>query len=218
MSAVLDLNVHAQPRRRHVGPRHRARGGGARAARALAGPRSAARTAPRIARAASRCGSTPPRPARASPAASCAASTTAPPTPLWLRERLRRAGVRSISPVVDVTNYVMLELGQPMHAYDLGKLRGGITRAPGARRRSRSRCSTARRSTAEPDVLLIADERRPGRARGHHGRPAHRGERRDHAMCSSSRRSSRPTAVLGRARRLGLHDRCQPALRARRRS
>ena len=43
------------------------------------------------------------------------------PTPLWLRERLRRAGVRSISPVVDVTNYVMLELGQPMHAYDLAQ-------------------------------------------------------------------------------------------------
>ena len=48
-------------------------------------------------------------------------------TPQAMRERLRRAGLRSISPVVDVTNYVMLELGQPMHAYDLGKLRGGIT-------------------------------------------------------------------------------------------
>ena len=43
-------------------------------------------------------------------------------SPFWLQERLRRAGSRSISPIVDVTNYVMLELGQPMHAYDLAKL------------------------------------------------------------------------------------------------
>src|SRR6516165_2869745 len=48
-------------------------------------------------------------------------------TPFWMRERLRRASLRSITPVVDVTNYVMLELGQPMHAYDLAKLKGGIT-------------------------------------------------------------------------------------------
>ncbi|NDA43568.1 MAG: hypothetical protein EBX78_08095 [Gammaproteobacteria bacterium] len=39
-------------------------------------------------------------------------------SPVWLRERLRRAGLRSISPVVDITNYIVLELGQPMHAYD----------------------------------------------------------------------------------------------------
>lgn len=48
------------------------------------------------------------------------------PVPWWLRERLRRSGLRSIDPVVDVTNYVLLELGQPMHAFDLGRLRGGI--------------------------------------------------------------------------------------------
>ncbi|WP_066017089.1 phenylalanine--tRNA ligase subunit beta [Endozoicomonas atrinae] len=46
--------------------------------------------------------------------------------PLWLTERLRRSGIRSIDPVVDVTNYVMLELGQPMHGFDLDRLSGSI--------------------------------------------------------------------------------------------
>ncbi len=47
-------------------------------------------------------------------------------SPLWMIEKLRRCGIRSISPSVDVTNYVMLELGQPMHAFDLARLNGGI--------------------------------------------------------------------------------------------
>lgn len=47
-------------------------------------------------------------------------------SPLWLKEKLRRSGLRSLGPVVDVTNYVMLELGQPMHAFDLAQLSGGI--------------------------------------------------------------------------------------------
>ena len=48
------------------------------------------------------------------------------PSPLWLQEKLRRCDLRSIDPVVDVTNYILLEMGQPMHAYDLDKVNGSI--------------------------------------------------------------------------------------------
>jgi phenylalanyl-tRNA synthetase beta chain len=81
-------------------------------------------------------------------------------TPVWLRERLRRAGVRSISPVVDVTNYVMLELGQPMHAYDLRKLRGNI-RVRMAEAGEPITLLDGRTVEAGPDVLLITDDEGP---------------------------------------------------------
>ncbi len=81
-------------------------------------------------------------------------------TPIWLRERLRRAGVRSISPVVDVTNYVMLELGQPMHAYDLAKLRGDI-RVRTAHAGEKITLLDGKSVEAAPDVLLITDSEGP---------------------------------------------------------
>jgi phenylalanyl-tRNA synthetase beta chain len=77
-------------------------------------------------------------------------------TPLRIRERLRRAGVRSISPVVDVTNYVMLELGQPMHAYDLGKLHGEI-RVRLAHEGERITLLDGKTIDVSSDVLLITD-------------------------------------------------------------
>ncbi|MGH8179826.1 MAG: phenylalanine--tRNA ligase subunit beta, partial [Steroidobacteraceae bacterium] len=81
-------------------------------------------------------------------------------TPIWMRERLRRAGVRSISPVVDVTNYVMLELGQPMHAYDLEKLQGEIHARFG---RAGETITLLDGKTVEVqlDVLLITDAAGP---------------------------------------------------------
>ena len=78
-------------------------------------------------------------------------------SPAWLRERLRRAGVRSISPVVDVTNYVMLELGQPMHAYDLARLRGDI-HARMARQGEPITLLDGKVIELQPDVLVIADD------------------------------------------------------------
>ncbi|HEX5208549.1 MAG TPA: phenylalanine--tRNA ligase subunit beta [Steroidobacteraceae bacterium] len=82
------------------------------------------------------------------------------PTPVWMRERLRRAGVRSISPVVDVTNYVMLELGQPMHAYDLAKLDGEI-RVRFARGGETITLLDGKSVEVQPDVLMIMDAAGP---------------------------------------------------------
>ncbi|HNR23754.1 MAG TPA: phenylalanine--tRNA ligase subunit beta [Steroidobacteraceae bacterium] len=78
-------------------------------------------------------------------------------TPLWLRERLRRAGQRSISPVVDVTNYVLLELGQPMHAYDLAKLQGDV-RARAAREGESLTLLDGNTIELAADHLVIADD------------------------------------------------------------
>ncbi|WP_054287049.1 phenylalanine--tRNA ligase subunit beta [Gulbenkiania mobilis] len=81
-------------------------------------------------------------------------------TPDWLRRRLERAGLRSISVVVDITNYLLLELGQPMHAFDLGKVEGGIT-VRMARPGEKLECLNEKEVALEEDLLVIADDAKP---------------------------------------------------------
>lgn len=81
------------------------------------------------------------------------------PTPLWMVERLRRSDVRAIDPAVDVTNYVMLELGQPMHAFDLAEIKGGI-RVRLAEAGEKLVLLDGQEVTLRPDTLVIADHER----------------------------------------------------------
>lgn len=80
-------------------------------------------------------------------------------TPLWLQEKLRRCGLRSIDPVVDVTNYVLLELGQPLHAFDFGKLEGGIV-VRHARPGEQLLLLDGKEVALTPETLLIADHQK----------------------------------------------------------
>ncbi|MGE5626255.1 MAG: phenylalanine--tRNA ligase subunit beta [Bacillota bacterium] len=80
-------------------------------------------------------------------------------TPLWMRERLRRAGLRPVHPVVDVTQYVMLELGQPMHAYDLKRLHKGIV-VHQAKAGEHVKLLNGEDRKLEAGVLVIADHGR----------------------------------------------------------
>jgi phenylalanyl-tRNA synthetase beta chain len=81
----------------------------------------------------------------------------AAPTPPWMRERLERAGQRSISALVDVTNYVMLELGRPLHVYDQDKLRGAIDVRWG-RQGEKVLLLNGQTVDVDPAVLCIADD------------------------------------------------------------
>ena len=78
-------------------------------------------------------------------------------SPIWLKARLRASGVRSISNVVDVTNYVMLALGSPLHAFDFDTLRGGRVIVRRARPSEELRTLDGTLRTLDPDDLVIAD-------------------------------------------------------------
>ena len=124
-------------------------------------------------------------------------------TPLWMAERLRRSGLRSIDPVVDVTNYVLLELGQPMHAFDLRCLQRQI-RVRLAGEGEKLVLLDGREVTLSPDVLVIADEERPLAMAGvMGGRESGVGPHTQDVFLECAFFS--PLAIAGRARRYGLH-------------
>jgi phenylalanyl-tRNA synthetase beta chain len=123
-------------------------------------------------------------------------------TPLWMRERLRRAGVRPLQPVVDVTNYVMLELGQPMHAFDFDKLRGAIV-VRMARAGERLTLLDGREVDLAPDMLVIADESGPTALAGVMGGLASAVSADTQTIFFEAAYFT-PTAIAGRARALGL--------------
>jgi phenylalanyl-tRNA synthetase beta chain len=124
-------------------------------------------------------------------------------TPLWLRERLRRSGIRSLGPVVDVTSYVLLELGQPLHAFDAQKITGDV----------RVRLATSGETivllndqavTLDDDVLVIADDANVLAMAGVMGG-------KDSAVSEATQdiflecAFFTPAALMGRARRYGLN-------------
>ncbi|MHB8722142.1 MAG: phenylalanine--tRNA ligase subunit beta, partial [Steroidobacteraceae bacterium] len=123
-------------------------------------------------------------------------------SPAWLRERLRRVGINSISAIVDVTNYVMMDLGQPMHAYDLAKLAEGIN-VRLAEPRERITLLDDKEYELDPEYLVIADARGAiGVAGVMGGRRTAISEATRDVLLESAHFS--PEAVAGRARRLGL--------------
>ena len=126
------------------------------------------------------------------------------PSPAWLQSRLEAAGVRPRSNVVDVTNLVMLELGQPLHAFDLGALRGGEVRVRAARPGERFATLDGEERSLAPEDLVIADAERAVAIAGVMGGQGSevRAETRDVLIESAQ---FNPSRVRRTARRLGLH-------------
>ncbi len=83
------------------------------------------------------------------------------PSPAWLRERLRNSGVRPINNIVDITNYVMLEYGQPMHAFDFSCVKGGHIVVRTAREGESIQTLDGKDHSLTPSMLCICDEHKP---------------------------------------------------------
>ncbi|MFP1824945.1 phenylalanine--tRNA ligase subunit beta [Lonsdalea quercina] len=124
-------------------------------------------------------------------------------TPLWMREKLRRCGIRSIDPVVDVTNYVLLELGQPMHAFDLARLDGNIT-VRTAQEGEMLRLLDGNDAKLNAETLVIADSSKALAMAGIFG-GEHSGVNEETQDVLLECAFFNPLAITGRARRYGLH-------------
>lgn len=124
-------------------------------------------------------------------------------TPLWMQERLRRSGIRSIHPVVDVTNYVMLELGQPLHAFDLNQLQSGVS-VRYAHAKEQINLLDGKNVVLDQNTLVIADKNQvlaiAGVMGGAHS--AVTGQTKDVFLESAF---FNPTSLAGRARQYGLN-------------
>ncbi len=124
-------------------------------------------------------------------------------TPLWMKQKLERSGVRSIDPVVDVTNFVLLELGQPMHAFDLDKLSGGIV----VRRAEQGEKLTlldGQEVELNADTLAITDANGPVAMAGiMGGEPTSVTAETKNIFLESA--FFNPISIAGRARSYGLH-------------
>ncbi|WP_025121232.1 MULTISPECIES: phenylalanine--tRNA ligase subunit beta [unclassified Serratia (in: enterobacteria)] len=125
------------------------------------------------------------------------------PSPLWMREKLRRAGIRSIDAVVDVTNYVLMELGQPMHAFDLNRIEGGIV-VRMAHQGETLRLLDGNEAKLQADTLVIADEQKALAMGGIFG-GEHSGVNDETQDVLLECAFFSPLSITGRARRHGLH-------------
>ena len=124
-------------------------------------------------------------------------------SPLWLREKLRRSGLRSIDPIVDVTNYILIELGQPMHAFDYSKLQGGI-RVRMAEKDEKLTLLDGKEIVLNPEVLVISDHEKAVAMAGVMG-GMETAVSRDTTDVFLECAFFSPLAIAGKARSYGMH-------------
>ncbi len=125
-------------------------------------------------------------------------------TPVWIKERLRRSGVKSINPVVDVTNYVMIELGQPMHAFDLSHIEGDIV-VRMAKEGEKLILLDGSEAILDPGFLVIADQKQLLAVAGVMGGLLSGVQKTTSDIMLESAYFD-PATIIGKSRKLGVHS------------